>query len=444
MLTKERCQEIFEKVFKASDADETEASLSSGTSALTRFANNEIHQNVAEEGNSLSVRVVYGKKMARASTNRLDDDSIKKVLVEAKQIALLSPDYPDLLPVLGPQKYQEKENFHASTDGYTPEQRARQVGKVLAACEKEKFSAAGYFSIDSGTSALGNSKGLMAFDRSTGAGFSTTVTGPDSTGWAIDSAPDVNELNVEKKAARAIEKAAKSKNPQALPAGKYTVILEPAAVTDLLVFLIFGFSAKQVAEKQSFLTDRVGKKIFGDNITLVDDVYHPLQSGQPYDAEGVPKKRLILVENGVVKNLCYDRLTAKKEGKEPTGHGFPVPNTFGAAPGNIVFSGGKTSLAEMISSTEKGILVTRFWYNRLMEPMQVVVTGMTRDGTFYIENGKIKYGIKNMRFDESVVGMLNKVEALGPAERASGVEAPPMIVPPLKVAEFNFQSATLF
>jgi len=444
MLTKERCQEIFDKVFKFSDADETEASFSGGSSALTRFANNEIHQNVAEEGYNLSVRVVYGKKTARASTNKYDDESIKKILEEARQIAQLSPDYPDLLPMLGPQKYKEKKNFFESTDGYTPEQRARQVGKVFAACEKEKLTAAGYFSTDSGAGAQGNSKGLIAFDRSTGAGFSTTVTGPDSTGWVIDSSPDVNALKVEQKAARAIEKTLKSKNPQTVPAGKYTIILEPAAVTDLLVFLIFGFSAKQVAEKQSYLTDRVGKKVFGDNITIVDDVYHPLQSGQVYDAEGVPKKRMVLVENGVVKNLCYDRLTAQKEGKEPTGHGFPVPNTFGAAPGNIVVSGGKTTLEEMIASTEKGILVTRFWYNRLMEPMQVVVTGMTRDGTFYIENGKIKYGIKNMRYDESVVEMLNKAAVLGPAELASGVESPPMIVPPMKVEDFTFQSATLF
>lgn len=444
MLTKERCREIFEKVFKFSDAEETEASFSGGKSELTRFANNEIHQNVAEDGYNLSVRVVYGKKTARASTNKYDDESIKKVLQEAKQIAQLSPDRPDLLPVLEPQKYQEKKNFFESTDGYTPEQRARQVGKVFAACEKEKLTSAGYFSTESGAGALGNSKGLFAYDDSTGAGFSTTVTGPDSTGWTIDSSPDVNELKVEQKAARAIEKALKSKNPQTVPAGNYTVILEPAAVTDLLVFLIFGFSARQVAEKQSFLTDRVGKKVFGENITIVDDVYHPLQSGQTYDAEGVPKKRLVLVERGVVKNLCYDRLTAQKEGKEPTGHGFRVPNTFGAAPGNIVVSGGKTSIEEMIASTEKGILVTRFWYNRLMEPMQVVLTGMTRDGTFYVENGKIKHGIKNMRYDEPVVDILNKVVAMGPAERASGVEAPPMIVPPMKVEDFTFQSATLF
>lgn len=444
MLTRERCQEICEKVFKFSNADETEVSFGGGESALSRFANNEIHQNVSEEGYYLSVRVVYGPKTGRASTNRYDDESIKQILKEASETAKLTPDDPELLPLVGPQSYPPKNDFHKKTADFSPEERAKSVKPIFEQCKKEGLTAAGYLSNGSGVNAFATSKGCFAYYTATDAGFSTTITSPDSTGWALDSSPNIAELDIGKDAGIAIQKAKASRNPKEVPPGDYTVILEPAAVTDLLVFLMFGFSARQVMEKQSFLTDKVGTKLFGENITLLDDCYHPLQSGQPFDGEGVPRQRLVLVEKGVVKNLCYDRLTAKKEGKEPTGHGFSVPNTFGAMPGNLVMSGDSTTVDDMIKSIDKGILVTRFWYNRLVEPMKVIVTGMTRDGTFYIENGKIQYGIKNMRFDESVVEMLNSVQALGKPVRASGVESPPMVVPPLKVAGFHFQSTTKF
>lgn len=444
MLTPERCQEIFEKVFKFSEADETEATFGGGENALTRFANNTIHQNVSEEGFFLSVRTVFGKRTGRASTNRYDDESVKQVINQASDITKLAPEDPELLPLLGPQQYQNKNDFYKVTADCTPEQRAKEVGKVFADCQKNNVTAAGYFSTGYSASALGNSKDLFAFYQSSEAGFSATITSPDSTGWVQDSSPNLSNLDISSSASIAIQKALASRNPREIAPGEYTVILEPAAVTDLLVFLMFGFSARQVLEKQSFLTDKVGTKLFGDNITISDDVYHPMQTGTPYDGEGVPRQRLVLIEKGVVQNLCYDRLTAQKMNTRPTGHGFPVPNTFGAAPGNICMSGDNSTLDEMVKSTDRGILVTRFWYNRLVEPIKVTVTGMTRDGTFYIENGKIKYGIKNLRFDESIVDMLNNVVAMGKPVRASGVESPPMVVPPLKVTRFNFQSVTKF
>jgi predicted Zn-dependent protease len=314
--------------------------------------------------------------------------------------------------------------------------RAQSVAEVVNLCEESNLKAAGAFSDGSSCGALGNSKGLFAFHQSSGVNFSMTALGDDSSGWAGRSSHRRGEVDTKALGAIAVEKAVKGREPKEIPPGKYTVILEPAAVS-VMVFMFGGFNALAVDEGRSFLAGKMGEKVLGDNITLTSDPYHPLHQGRPFDGDGVPTKRVVLMENGVAANLVYDRLTAGKHGVEPTGHGGGGRNAYGAYPSSIVMEGGGATLEEMIASTEKGVLVTRFWYMRVVDPMKVIVTGMTRDGTFWIENGKIAYGIKNFRFNQNVLDMLNKVEMMSEPTLAGG-----MVVPAIKVRDFNFTSGT--
>jgi predicted Zn-dependent protease len=278
----------------------------------------------------------------------------------------------------------------------------------------------------------------------------------DSSGWQKFNSPDVATLNPVALAQTAAEKAAKSIAPREIPAGKYTVILEPAAVLDMAGFMFWDFGGLAVIDQRSFLTNRVGSKLFGDNVNIWDDVIHPLQSGSPFDGEGMARQRLQLVENGVVKRLVYARATAARmknsEHKDqvgpigPTGHGFSLPNEMGEAPMNLVFSPPPhpKTIDEMISSTERGVLVTRLWYIREVDPYEKILTGMTRDGTFYVEDGKVRYGVRNFRFNESLIHMLSNVEEMGTPVRASGEESFDMVVPAMKVKDFNFTEVTKF
>jgi predicted Zn-dependent protease len=444
MLPKERCQEIFLDILQHSEADETEVLIAGGASELTRFANNTIHQNVAEEGYVLSVRTAFDGKTARATTNKFDAESLRRVVVESSSLARQQQRDPDLLPMPGPETYRPVSRYYQDSAEVTPEDRAQAVVSAINIAEKNGQTAAGTYSSTHGGQALLNSRGLCAFYEETHAEFSITVMGPNSSGWAKKDSPDVRDISAEELAARAAEIAARSHEPNELEPGKYVTILEPAAVLDLVGFMFFDFSGQQVQDKRSFLTDRIGEKLFGANIHMRDDVYHPLQSGPQFDGEGVSRKQVTLVDGGVVTGLTYARKTAKAMGTEPTGHGFPLPNEYGEAPMNIVFDGGSTSVDDMISSTERGVLVTRVWYIREVDPYRKILTGMTRDGTFYVENGKVKHGIKNFRFNESLIDMLNCVEAMGTPERASGEESAPMVVPALKLSSFHFSEVTKF
>jgi predicted Zn-dependent protease len=221
-------------------------------------------------------------------------------------------------------------------------------------------------------------------------------------------------------------------------------VLEPAAVLDLVGQIFGDFSATAITDQRSFLNNRLGEPLFGKNISISDDVYHPLQSGAPFDGEGVPRRRLTLVEAGVPREIAYSRASARKAGVAPTGHGFPLPNEIGEAPMNIVIEGGDTSIDEMVASTDYGILVTRLWYIREVEPYEKIMTGMTRDGTFLIEGGRTTAGLRNFRFNQSVIDLLRNVVALSPTMRASGEEAIDMVVPAMKVQDFHFTELTRF
>jgi PmbA protein len=435
---------IAERVLKLSEADETEVEVDSTVDALTRFANNTIHQNVAEQTLSISVRAVVNGRTARATTNKTDDDSLRRAAASAVSIARNLPKSPDLLPMLGRQKYKKVSRWNAATAAVTAQDRARAVAHVCKLAEKAKQTAAGIYSTGYVRSVLANSRGLFAPYDETNAEFSVTMLEDTSSGWAKANSFDDREIDPEALATTARQKAADSRNPRAIDAGHYTAILSPSAVLDLVGFLFYDFAGTSVLDKRSCLVGRMGKKLFGENITIWDDVYHPLQLGEPFDAEGVPRQKVLLVDRGVPKNLVYGRSTAKKMKTKPTGHGFALPNEYGEAPMNLVFEGGKQSVDDMVRSTERGVLVTRLWYIREVDPYEKILTGMTRDGTFLIENGKIAGGLRNFRFNQSILAMLANVEAMGPAVRAAGEESFEMVVPAMKVRDFHFSEVTKF
>lgn len=437
-------EHIAQRILKLSEADETEVEIDSTVDALTRFANNTIHQNVSEHTLGISVRAVVDGHTARATTNKTDEESLRRVVAAAMNLARNQPENPDLLPMLGPQKYQKVAHFFASTVSATPQDRARAVTRVCKMAEEGKQTAAGIFTTGFVRNLLANSKGLFARHDDTRAEFSVTILEENSSGWAKSNSPDILNIDPDALFESASEKAAGSRSPRELEPGHYTAILEPAAALDFVGSIFYDFAGTAILDKRSCLNERMGKQIFGENITLWDDVYHPLQVGAPWDGEGLPREQVLLVDRGVPKNLVYSRATAKKMKAKPTGHGFTLPNEYGEAPMNLVFSGGDKSVDDMIRSTERGILVTRFWYIREVDPYEKVLTGMTRDGTFLVENGRVAGGIRNFRFNQGIIDALAKVEMLGPAVRATGEESFEMVVPPMKIRDFHFSEVTKF
>ena len=462
MLTPEQAADIFDRISQRSDADEVEVHFSGGKFALTRFANNTIHQNVAEENHVVSVRTVFGGRTARASTTRLDDESLRQVVNSSENLARVPHPDPDLwfVPdsreasaeghVPGPMRHFEQ------TAAITPELRAEGVKKIVGVADLHKLTTAGVFSSGESFEGIFNSRGLSRWHVQTSAEISITMLGNDSSGWQKANSPNVAHLDPLRLAEVAAQKAVDSANPREIPAGKYAVILEPAAVLDIVGFMFFDYSGMAILDQRSFLTGRIGKKLFGENITITDDVAHPLQAGSPFDGEGMLRQRVPLVENGVVKRVVYARGTAARMKRSEhrdnvgpittTGHGFPLPNETGEMPLNIVFApaGNPQSLEQMIASTERGVLVTRLWYIREVEPFEKMMTGMTRDGTFLVENGRVTGGIRNFRFNESLIHMLSNVEAMSTPVRSCGEESFDMVVPAMKVREFNFTEVTKF
>lgn len=464
MLTRDQAGDIFARIKGLSTADEVECLFYGGRSALTRFANNTIHQNVAEENYGVSVRTVFGGRTARATTNKFDDASLKYVVEASERLAKVQQPDPDLLPVPtasdsapSPQAGTATPSRHfEATAAVTPEQRADAVGQMVSIAQKHKLTAAGIFFSADTVEGIFNSAGLSDWHRQTSAEISITMLAEDSSGWQKANSPDVTNLDPESLAQIAATKAVGSARPREIAPGKYTVILEPAAVLDTVGFAFFDFGGLAILDQRSFLNNRIGPQLFGENITIWDDVTHPLQSGSPFDGEGMRRQRVQLIENGVVRRLVYARATAEKMKKSEyankvgpiaaTGHGFPIPNEMGEAPMNIVFEPAREpkTVDQMVSSTERGILVTRLWYIREVDPYEKILTGMTRDGTFLVENGRLVCGLRNFRFNQSLVEMLSNVEQMSVPVRTSGEESFDMVVPAMKVKQFNFTEVTKF
>lgn len=466
MLSLDQAADIFSRIRKHATAEEVECIFYGGKTALTRFANNTIHQNVAEENYGVSVRTAFAGRTARATTNKFDDESLTDVVRASESLARVQDADPELLPLASPDEVsgaggdarasKNISRHFGETAALTPGQRADAVGQIVAIAQKHKLTAAGIFASSETIEGIFNSRGLSAWHTQTSAEISITMLAPDSSGWQKSNSPDVARLDPAHLAQIAAEKAAKSAAPREFAPGKYTVILEPAAVLDTVGFGFYDFGGLAILDQRSFLNNRIGTKLFGENISIWDDVSHPLQSGSPFDGEGVPRQKVQLVENGVVKRLVYSRGSAARMKKSEyadkvgpvatTGHGFPIPNEIGEAPMNIVFEPTKDpkTTEQMIASTERGILVTRLWYIREVDPYEKILTGMTRDGTFLIEDGKLVCGLRNFRFNQSLIAMLSNVEAMSTPVRTSGEESFDMVVPAMKVRDFNFTEVTKF
>jgi len=432
------------RLAKSTVASETEVHVDEVADALTRFANNGIHQNVFEHSLTVSVRTVTGGRTARATTNRLDEDSLRGTIEASLSLAHSEPRDARLLPMPGRQRYRTVDRFVKATAALRPEERARAVRLACDLASKKGQAAAGIFSSGQSQTTVGNSRGLFATYRETHSQFSITMQEDPAASWAKADSADVREIHPQKLAERASKKAHLALKTLELAPGRYTVILEPAAVLDLVGFLFYDFAATAVEDKRSCLNNRMGKQLFAKNISISDDVYHPLQKGAPFDGEGMPRQRVLLVDGGVPKNLVYSRASAKIARQRPTGHGFALPNEYGEAPMNLVIGGGDSSVEKMVASTDRGLLVTRLWYIREVDPYEKVMTGMTRDGLFLIENGNLTRAVRNFRFNQSLIEMLNHVERMSPAVRATGEESFEMVVPAMKIGNFHFSEVTKF
>ena len=432
ILTKEEAKKIIDKVLSYSKADEMEVFIFGGRTGNIRYARNTVNTSGETNEIRLSVNAVFGKKVGSSSTNELDDASLKKVVARAEEIAMLAPENPEYMPMLGPQEYPQTATFSPATDKIDPDFRAQLAMDSIEVTSKGDLTAAGYLEDFSGFVASGNSKGQFGYNTSTSVDFSITVRTTDGTGsgYATRDFNDVNLLNSKEVTSIAMQKAQASANAQAIEPGKYTVILEPTAAGDLLGLLTRGFDARSADEGRSYLSKkgggtRLGEKLFDERVTIISDPFNTEIPTTPWDGDGLPKQKTTWVENGVVKNLAYSRYWAQKQGVAPLASGG----------GGYIFSGGDESIADMIKSTERGVLVTRFWYIRAVDPQTLLYTGLTRDGTFYIENGQIKFPVKNFRFNESPIIMLNNIESMGKPQRVGG-----SLIPPMKIRDFTFTS----
>ncbi len=431
ILTQEEAKQIIDKVLSFATADETAVSLSGGRTGNIRYARNTVNTSGETNEINLNITSVYGKRSGSSSINELDDESLKRAVARAEEIAKLAPENPEYMPMLGAQDYGTSRTFVESTDKINPEYRAQVASDSIKSSGDNDLTAAGYLEDFSGFSAMGNSRGLFGYNKSTSVDFSVTVRTSDGTGsgYASRDFNDVSLLKSKEVTDLAVQKAKASVNAQAIEPGKYTVILEPTAAYDLLRLMTFNLDARNADEGRSFLSKkgggtRLGEKLFDERVNIYSDPAHPEIPSAPWTNDGLPREKTTWVENGVVKNMFYSRYWAEQQGVKPVGR-----------PGGVIIEGGDQSLADMIKSTERGVLVTRFWYIRAVDPQTLLYTGLTRDGTFYIENGQIKFPVKNFRFNESPIIMLNNIEALGKLQRVGG-----SMVPAMKIRDFTFTS----
>ena len=438
ILTQEDSQSLIERVVAMSSADSISVNVTSGVTNNIRFAANNVTTAGSVADINIAVTSSFGPKRATVVTNNTSEDALRATVKQSEALAKLAPDDPEAMPNLGPQQIKTVNAAFPQTEALDANALAQAAMTALEPTRKAgDLTAAGYLVVNTGTNALGNKEKLFAYHKNTNANYTLTVRTTDGTGsgWAGAEHPDWRQLDIAGVSSRAIEKARLSRNPVAIEPGRYTVILEPQAVGDLVQLIGFYADARSSDEGRSPFAkqgggNKIGEKIVDPRISITADPFDPMILSQPWDGDGLPLGRQTFIENGVLKELYYSRFWAKKQGKQPTG-----------APTSFIMSGGTTSLEDMIKSTPRGVLVTRLWYLREVDPRTILYTGLTRDGTFLIENGKVTKAVKNMRFNDSPLFMLNNVEAMGRPVRLAGTEAGgAVVVPPIKVRDFTFTS----
>lgn len=431
ILTQDQAREILQKVISFSEADFCEANLNGSKGGNIRYARNNVSTSGEEENTSLSVTSSYGKRSGTATINEFDDASLEKVVRRSQELAKLAPENPEFMEPLGPREYKESKTYFESTANIDPEFRAEAAANSIGPSRENQLVSAGFLEDETDFRAMMNNKGLFAYNQSTEVEFSVTIRTEDGrgSGWVSRDYNDADQLDTATASQIAISKAIGSAEAVALEPGKYTVILEPDASIGLLGNMMRSMNARPADEGRSFMSKqgegtRMGEKMFDEQVTIYSDPFDPNVPRAPWTGSGLPVEKTMWVEDGVVKNLAYSRYWAQEKGVEP------LPG-----PVNTIMTGGDKSTEELIASTERGILVTRTWYIRMVDPQSLLLTGLTRDGTFLIEDGQIKHAVKNFRFNESPVIMLNNIEELGKPVRCNG-----SMIPPMKIRDFTFSS----
>lgn len=443
-LSRDEARRLCERVLSLTRAEGCQVSVTSGAHGNTRYAANEISTGGDTVDATLTVSARFGKRTASVTTNALDDAALKRAQEASERLARLAPENPELMPLLPAQTYKDVSSFFPSTAAFDAARRADAVAQATDAVQRAGLVAAGFFDRTAGGGAVANSAGLFAYHASTRATHTLTVRTPegDGSGWAGTGHNDASRLaSPAGLAERAIQKARGGRNPVALEPGKYTVVLEPTAVGNLLGLLGNAFNARTADEGRSFFSVRgggtkLGQRVADERVTIVSDAQDPDILTRPYTGEGLPTERLVWIENGVLKNLAYDRFWADKQGVKPT-----------PSAGGLRLTGGTGTLEELIAGVDRGLLVTRFWYIRSVDPRTLLFTGLTRDGVFQIEQGRVTRAARNLRFNESPMAMLGNLVALGRPERVAGGEGgggfgATLVVPPLVVRDFTFTSVS--
>lgn len=441
IVTEKEANKILKKVLSFSKADECECNLDGQLTGNIRYARNTVTTAGEVSDLTLAVQSTFGKKMGVATINEFDDASLEKVVRRAEELAKLAPDNPELMPNLKPQKYSKMNTYFDSTANLSPEYRAKSADDGITPSKKNKLVASGFLTDSYTMSAVMNSNGLFAYNVATNISFSATIRTEDGkgSGWVTRDYSDANKMDTAEASKIAIKKSLGSVDAKELEPGKYTVILEPAAGVGLIGRLFNNMSQRGADEGRSFLSykakdgeknapkNKLGEKMFDKRVNLYSDPHHPEVPTATFAGDGASVGKTHWIKNGKIENFQNSRYWADKTGTRynPTATGS----------NQWLLAGGDESLEDMIKNTRRGILVTRLWYIRQLDPQTLLYTGLTRDGTFYIENGKIKYPVKNFRFNESPIVMLNNIEAMGKPVRING-----NMMPPMKIRDFTFSS----
>lgn len=441
--TREQTKALTDRVLSLSKAEQTVVSVDGSERASVRFARNSVTTAGATSGVTLGITARFGKRSGTTTTARFDDASLQTALRSAEEIARVSPENPESMPLLGAQTYTPAAAYFEDTAAASPSWRASSVDAAIALSKKRDVVSAGFVETQATMQAVANSAGLFAYDRYTAADYNLSARTPDGSGsgWASRSYNELRLLQPAALAETAISKAAMARNPVGIEPGTYTVVLEPAAVADMLAFMLFSANARQADEGRSFFArkgggNRIGEQIVGDKVRIYSDPAHPLAPSVCFDNEGLPIDKRVWVDKGVLQNLFYTRFWAAKMGKPAI-----------ASPSNVIMEGGSSTMEELIGGVERGLLVTRFWYIRPLDPQTILLTGLTRDGLFLIEGGKVTRPVKNMRWNESPIVALNNLDAMTPAERAVSGEGLggaglALVCPAARIREFRFSSAS--
>ncbi len=448
MLGRQAAYALMQNVLRRSNADQTEVIVQGMDQQLTRFANNIIHQNVSETNATVTVRVAVGQRIGIATANDLSDAGLDRLVETALEVVRLQPENPDTAGFPEPKPIASVNAFDEATSAFTPQDRAQQVGIICQRAAEVNLIASGAFTTSSNELAVANSHGVLAYHPATLADLVTVVMSDDSAGYAADRTWQVARLDVPALGVEAIAKALSSRGPRELAPGNYAVVLEPYATQDFLAMLGYtGMGALSLQEGRSWMDGRIGEQIVAPSISIWDDGLDPSGLPLPFDFEGAPKQRVDIIKEGVAMGVVYDTATAKKDpGRTSTGHAVPptMAASMGPVPLHLFMAPGKATLDDMIASTERGLLITRFHYTRPVHPRDAVITGITRDGTFLIEKGEIAYPVKNLRYTQSYLEALANTEMVGRELKSLGSYIGVQRAPALKLGGFQFTGATQF